>query len=185
MVGITLSPEQIRNAPPEVRHWLEQQIAQTLGLRQEAGPLSVPSRLVACTPEQAGAILAQIQGILPVVGVFFELGREQGSMASDGLRVFRLIDIARNARLPGVEPVLEALTVIDAALRRTIGDADATLYALDPQGHCFVADATSRSIRLLWQHMVMGTQAGSRPDTGPIQPVPPAIPHAESTTVTG
>jgi hypothetical protein len=26
MVGVTLSPEQMRNAPPEVRRWLEQEI---------------------------------------------------------------------------------------------------------------------------------------------------------------
>ena len=30
MVGITLSAEQIRLAPPEIRHWLEQQIAALL-----------------------------------------------------------------------------------------------------------------------------------------------------------
>ena len=32
MVGITLSPEQIQQAPPEVRRWIEQQIASALGL---------------------------------------------------------------------------------------------------------------------------------------------------------
>lgn len=172
MVGITLAPEQIRAAPPEVRHWLEQQVAQMLGLQRATEPVAVPPRLVACTPEQAGAILAQIQGMLPVVAVFFELGHEQGSILSDGLRAFRLVDLARHARLPAVEAVLEALAVIDAALQRAIGNPEATLYALDSQGHCFVAEATSRSILSLWQGMVMGGRFESRPPTGPLPPVP-------------
>lgn len=155
MLGITLAPEQIRAAPPEVRHWLEQQLAQTFGLPHAAQPATVPPRLVACTPEQAGAILAQIQGMLPVVAVFLELGREPGSVTQEGLRVFRLGDIARHARLPSIERVVESLAVIDTALRRASGDPEATLYALDAQGHCFVADATSRSILAVWQGMVM------------------------------
>ena len=31
MVGLTLTPEQIRKAPPEVRRWLEREVATTLG----------------------------------------------------------------------------------------------------------------------------------------------------------
>ncbi len=155
MVGITLAPEQIRAAPPEVRQWLEQQIAHTLGLPHPAEPSAVPPRLVACTPEQAAAILAQIQAVLPAVAVFLELGREHGSVTADGLRAFRLADIARNARLPSVEHVLRALEVIDTALRRAVGDPEATLFALDPQGHCFVAQETGRSILAVWQGMLM------------------------------
>ena len=33
MVGITLTPEQVRTAPPDVRRWLEQELAKTFGLR--------------------------------------------------------------------------------------------------------------------------------------------------------
>jgi hypothetical protein len=36
MVGITLSPEQIRAAPPEVRRWLEHELAVSLGLNPPA-----------------------------------------------------------------------------------------------------------------------------------------------------
>lgn len=163
MVGITLAPEQIRNAPPEVRQWLEQQIAQMLGLHHPAEPEAVPPRLVACTPEQAAAVLAQIQPVLPAVSVFLELGREQGAVTPDGLRVFRLADIARNARLPSVEHVLQALSIIDTALRRAVGDPEATLFALDPQGHCFVAEATSRSILAVWNGVLAHAKVESRP----------------------
>lgn len=172
MLGITLAPEQIRAAPPEVRHWLEQQIAQTFGLSHAAQPATMPPHLVACTPEQAAAILGQIQGLLPVVAVFLELGREQGGVTPDGLRVFRLADIARHARLPSIERVVESLAVIDTALRRASGDAEATLYALDAQGHCFVADATGRSIQAVWQGMVMNG------GFGPAAVAPPMAPQA-------
>lgn len=41
MLGITLAPEQIRTAPPEMRHWLEH----------------LPPRLAACMPEPPEAAL--------------------------------------------------------------------------------------------------------------------------------
>lgn len=182
MVGITLAPEQIRAAPPEVRHWLEQQIAQMLGMGGAADPAAVPPRLVACTPEQAGAILSQIQGLLPVVAVFLELGRDSGGMTAEGLRVFRLADIARHARLPTVELVVESLAVIGTALRRATGDVDAALYALDAQGHCFVADATSRSIGAVWQSMIMNDQFAPRAAAPPM-PAPSMGQPATATNV--
>lgn len=186
MVGITLTAEQIRAAPPEVRHWLEQQIALMLGLPHGAEAPSAPP-LIAATPELAGAIVEQVQGMLPVVAVFFELGREQGSVAANGLRAFRLVDLARRARLASVEQVVQALAVIDAALRRATGDQAATLHALDAQGHVFVAAATSRSILLLWQRIVAARelegQAQFTPAAGPVLkvpsvPMPDAVPAA-------
>ncbi len=170
MVGITLAPEQIRNAPPEVRHWLEQQVAQTLALRGMEAPLAIPPHLVACTPEQVAAILAQITGMLPAVAVFLELGREPAGATPDGLRVLRLADIARHARLPTLDLVLESLGVIDAALRRATGDAEATLYVLDREGHCFVAEATARSIVAVWQGILRGG-----PPSPPVAPSPPQV----------
>ena len=170
MVGITLAPEQIRSAPPDVRHWLEQQVAQTLALHGMEAPLAIPPHLVACTPEQAAAVLAQVGGMLPAVAVFLELGREPAATTPDGLRVLRLADIARHARLPTIDLVLESLGVIDAALRRATGDAEATLYVLDREGHCFVADATGRSIVAVWQGILRGGQVPP-PAVAPSAPV--------------
>ena len=36
MIGITLSSEQVRTAPPEVRIWIEHQVAISLGLQVRA-----------------------------------------------------------------------------------------------------------------------------------------------------
>ena len=70
MVGVTLSPEQIRNAPPEVRRWLEQELLASLGLQQPETEAGAP-QLAPCSEEEAAAILSLIQGMLPVVNVFF------------------------------------------------------------------------------------------------------------------
>ncbi len=56
MTSFTFSVEQLRSAPPEVRHWIETEIAAALsGLnRLELGPSEPHSaELAACTPEEA------------------------------------------------------------------------------------------------------------------------------------
>jgi hypothetical protein len=55
MVGITLSPEQIQQAPAEVRRWIEQQISSALGLFQAPYAISVPASSVNSSPP-AGAV---------------------------------------------------------------------------------------------------------------------------------
>ena len=75
MVGLTLSPEQIRTAPPEVRQWLEHELLAAFGLQSPTAEPDSP-QLVAFTVDEATRVLSLIQGMLPVVNVFFELGRE-------------------------------------------------------------------------------------------------------------
>lgn len=62
MVGITLSPEQIRSAPPEVRRWLEHELAVSFGLHGrevDAEPASA-EHLMVFSPEEAAAVLPLI-----------------------------------------------------------------------------------------------------------------------------
>jgi len=156
MAGLTLSAEEIRNAPPEVRHWLEQEVVRTLGLQaaQVAPAHAAPPQLVGCNVEEARDMLALVQNMLPVVTVFFELGREAGSVQVHGMRAFRIADILRHTRLHTPDQVIECLDVLVEALRRVRGDAEAALYVLDNQGHCLVAETTMRSILRLWQEIV-------------------------------
>ncbi|MBS0562656.1 MAG: hypothetical protein JSR21_21620 [Proteobacteria bacterium] len=162
MVGITLSPEQIRQAPPEVRRWLEQQIAATLGLQPHPSPVVEPQhRLIGCGPAEVRAVLAQIRGALPVVNVFFELGRENAVASARGLRALRLDEIGRAARLQSVDQVIACLEAIDAALRRATGTEDAAMTGLDSAGHCIVADQTARSILALWQEIAAAQPAAA------------------------
>ena len=99
-------------------------------------------------------MLALVQGMLPVVSVFFELGREAASVAAHGLRAFRIADILRHTRLQSPDQVVQCLNVLTQALRRSRGDPGAEFFALDDQGHCLVAEATMRSIVRLWQEIV-------------------------------
>ena len=67
-------------------------------------------------------MLALVQGMLPAVSVFFELGREAASVAVHGLRAFRIADILRHARLQSLDQVVECLDVLTEALERVHGD---------------------------------------------------------------
>ena len=69
------------------------------------------------TPGDAQAVLEQIEDILPVVSVFFELGRENAGVPVQGMRVFRLPEILRHTRLESAAQVIECLDVINDALR--------------------------------------------------------------------
>ncbi len=154
MVGITLSPEQIHQAPPEVRRWLEQQIASALGLHRAEPALQAPARhLIGCNVEEARAILSLIQGLLPVVSVFFELGREPVAASTQGLRALRLDEMLRHVHLQAPEQIVACLEAIDEALQRVRREPAAALTALDGSGHCLVADATARSILALWREI--------------------------------
>jgi hypothetical protein len=161
MVGITLSPEQIHQAPPEVRRWLEQQIAETLGLHRGEPALHTPARhLVGCSLADAQAILTAIEGKLPVVGVFFELGRHPVATSPNGLRALRLDEMARHVRLQTTAQVVACLAAIDEALQRLSGQPDTALTALDGAGHCLVAEETARSVLALWQEIVAQRDLG-------------------------
>ena len=106
------------------------------------------------TPGDAQAVLEQIEDILPVVSVFFELGRENASVPVQGMRVFRLPEILRHTRLELVAQVIECLDVINDALRHVRHDPEAMICAVDREGRCFVAEATSHSVLTLWQGIV-------------------------------
>ncbi len=155
MIGITLSPEQVRAAPPEVRRWLEREVTSAFGLTPDhPAPEDFSTKLIGCNPDEAGAMLELVQGMLPVVNVFFELGREAAGVPVHGLRAFRLADMMRQARLSTPEQVIECLDVLTAALRRVRGDTEALFYLLDDRGHCLVAEPTMRSVLHVWQGIV-------------------------------
>lgn len=153
MVGLTLSAEQIRNAPREVRRWLEQELLASLGLQPPSAEPNA-TQLVACSAEEAGKVLSLIQGMIPAVSVFFELGREGARTDIGGLEAFRLDDILRHTRLQTLEQVVACLNIINEAVGQVRGDPDTIFYGLDGRGYCFVSDRTQRSIARVWQDMI-------------------------------
>jgi hypothetical protein len=178
MVGITLTSEQIRTAPPDVRRWLEQELAKTFGLRpsQAEAPQSQPhhEHLVACSVDEAASILRLIQGMLPVVNVFFELGRHAANLPDEGLAAFRLTDMLHHTRLQNLDQIIDCLRLINEAAQQVCADPDATLYALDQYGDCYVATQTQESILRLWLQVVGGqvvrtTPGGNERPTGNLE----------------
>jgi len=154
MTGITLSAEQIRRAPPEVRRWIERELATSLGFQVQATDSQrQPAQLAACSHDELAAVLALIQGAFPVVNVFFELGRKGTSFAQDRLEAYRLSDIEHHTRLQGPEQVIACLNLIDDSFHRVRGSTDVSFYGLDGD-YCFVATETQQNIRRLWFDLI-------------------------------
>ena len=167
MTSITLSPEQIRGAPPEVRRWIEHEIAASLGLEIRSGDgrrQSAP--LAGCSHDELAAILQLIQGAFPVVNVFFELGRKGVAFAHERLEAYRLSDIQHHTQLQSPDQVIACLTLIDEALHRVRGTADASFYGMDGE-YCFVATQTQQNIRQLWFELI------GRGESAALAPSPP------------
>ena len=177
MIGITLTSEQIRTAPPDVRRWIEREVMASLG--QQSRPADEPrgEHLAVCSAAQAEAVLAQIQGVLPAVNVFFELGRQGAIFGQPNVEAFRLLDIAHHTRLADVTQVVSCLDIINQAFSNACGDATAQFCALDREGHCFIALETQQNILRLWQKVIAKHQLALDEDPASV-PQPGAISSA-------
>jgi hypothetical protein len=181
MIGVTLGSEQIRNAPPEIRRWIEREVCASLGLQASFSPAAEQheAQLAACSAEEVAAILAQIQGVLPAVNVFFEFGRPGAAIGPSRVEAFRLLDIAHHTRLQNVNQVLACLEIINEALGRIRADQSARFCIFDRDGHCFIAQQTQQSILRLWQEVIANQQLAAKsapPAAMPEGGVPPLDP---------
>jgi hypothetical protein len=153
MAGITLSADEIRAAPTEVRQWIEREISRSLGTSRL--PIGIEGRsdhIVPCSMEELSVILAGIQNMLPVVNVFFELGRE--GLPVKGMVAFRLTDIVNNARLRSADEAMACLNIINRAVEQVRNDDRISFCGLDENGYCFVPQQTQRNLHSLWRDVV-------------------------------
>jgi hypothetical protein len=165
MIGITLTSEQIRNAPPPVRQWIEKEVTAALGLSgPQASPAPPPqeTHLVACNAADAEAIFARVQNVLPAVNIFFEFGRPTVSYGDPPLMMYRLLDLMYHARLRDVGQVVACLQMIDGALADLRHDAGGRFCGFDNEGHCFILAQTQESIAALWQKLASGQQGAQQ-----------------------
>ena len=161
MTGITLTAEQIRNAPAAVRQWIEQEVITSLGLAPRA-PVTIPpqaSHLVACSVEDVAGVIEHIRGVLPAVNVLLELGRPGISFGQPAVMTFRLMDILHHTRLPDINAVITCLEMINQALIEVKKDPLVRFCGFDNEGHCLIAPQTQVSIAALWQTMMERQQA--------------------------
>ena len=167
MTGITLSTEQIRNAPAAVRQWIEQEVINSLGLSPRA-PTTIPpqaAHLVACSVEDVAGVLEHIRGVLPAVNVLLELGRPGINIGQPAVMTFRLMDILHHARLPDIGSVLTCLEMINQALIEVRKDPSVRFGGFDNEGHCLIAPQTQASIATQWRTMMERQQAARAADS--------------------
>jgi hypothetical protein len=169
MIGITLSPEQIKAAPPETRRWIEQEIASALELlaKGEQG-LERPNahQLAACSLEDALQIFELITGDYLACQVLFELGRgAETNGSADPFYALEIGEILAHTRLGSSEQLLRYFGLINEALQRVRHDPDARMFAFDRNGRCYIHEDTHRSISRLWRDFV-AAQVQRLPDAG-------------------
>jgi hypothetical protein len=168
MTGITLTADQIRNAPKEVREWIEHEVIAGLGLSSDL-PVATPSQepaqtahLVACSMQDAAAVLSQIRGMWPAVNVFFEFARPAISFGEPPVMTYRLTDVLHHTKLENIEEVMGCLEAINQALARVRHDTSTKFCDFDSEGHCFIASETQASIGQLWQSVIAAHGGSAR-----------------------
>jgi hypothetical protein len=174
MIGITLTTEQVRGAPKEVRQWIEQQVIASLGMAADA-PAPVPvqaTHLAVLSVDEAAAVLTQVRGMLPAANVFFEFGRPGVVFGQPPVMTYRLIDILNHTRLQNIGQVITCLEALDEAVARLRGDATIRFCGFDNEGHCFIAPDTQQAIAAVW-HDVIASQQGTN-GSEPVTRVAPA-----------
>jgi hypothetical protein len=158
MTSFTFSAEQVRSAPPEVRRWMESEIARALGSQvpSEHDPSKMQAgALAAVTIDEVAQIFNLISDSFLVTQVFFELARETPLVPGlPSLHGLNLNDMRRHVQLDDVRQLLECLNVINQALQQVRNDAAATLFARDEQGHIYIHEASYRNIRKLREQLV-------------------------------
>jgi len=106
MTGFTFTVEQIRSAPPDVRLWVENEIATAFRALAIQPPSPVHSaELAACTSEEALQVFELIRGDFGTTQVFVELGRQDSVARSTApLHALSIDELNRHLRFGDAPP---------------------------------------------------------------------------------
>jgi hypothetical protein len=170
MTGFYLSLEQLRAAPPEVRRWVEREVAASLaalaGARREPTGLGEPS-LAALTAEEALKIFEQIRGDFLLSQVFFELARDTfASPQTSPLYAIGIAEILRHTRLLDGDRLFDYFAAINRVFQAVRNDPEANLFGFDQEGHIYIHETTHLSIRRVWERL----SAAALPAAGEFAP---------------
>ncbi|HLY58729.1 MAG TPA: hypothetical protein VKS60_24410 [Stellaceae bacterium] len=164
MVGVTLSAELVKSAPPEVRRWIEAQVRTGLSLdhplptqqtRDEADEVDI------CSYEEAAKIVQLIADDYLATRVLFELGRDVGHTVHWHAEVYaiRTDDLAHGMQVADERRLEHCLAKIEDAFKRVRGNARAKFVVFDRNHRCYIRLGTHWHIRDLW-HAVASTPHG-------------------------
>lgn len=163
MTSFTFSVEQIRAAPPEVRRWIEREIATSLAAIDRPAhepPQEHAATLAACEPEEALRIFQLIKDNFLFTQVFFELARElPGGPRAPSLHALSVAEILRHTRLTDGDRLVECFTAINEAFQSVRDDPQASLFGFDQHGYVYIHETTHRSIRLVWERVLAASAA--------------------------
>ena len=158
MIGFTLTLDQVKSAPPEVRRWVEREAAAALAALSPPEPdPSHPhaAALAACNLEEAAEVYELIKGNFLLSQVFFELAREvPGDRGGPPLHALSLADMLRHIRLADGDRLVDCFGAITQAFRTVRKDPEASLFGFDQYGQVWVHQTTHDSIRALWEQLL-------------------------------
>jgi hypothetical protein len=177
MIGIVLSSEQVKAAPPVVRDWLEQQVAADfspaviLAPRRPAGRAESevdPSGIATCSLAEVMQIFERIRHDSAACSVFLDFGREPvDTLHASSLYALDLSEIIGDTGIAEQGRLAASLNLINAALQALRGDPEARLLAIDAQARCYVHELTHRALHLLRQDLL-----AYLPKAGPRRTIP-------------
>ena len=153
MIAFTISAEQLRAAPQEVRRWIENEIATALApapADRRTEPAAPGLDLAVCTYQEASALYEAIRRNAHVTQVFFELSRG-AAVAGSPICVLSITEMMRHTRLDP-QRLMEALGVIEHLFRQLRANSETSLLATDGESHIFAHHETCDHIKALWEH---------------------------------
>jgi hypothetical protein len=164
MIGIVLSSEQVKAAPPVVRDWLEQQVAGDFSPAVIPAPRRLggraaaevdPSGITACSLAEVLQVFERIRHDGGACRVFLDFGREPvDTLHASSLYALDLSEVIGDTGIAEKGRLAAALNLINAALQALRGDPEARIFTIDAQGRCYVHELTHRSLHLLRQDLL-------------------------------
>ena len=176
MTSFTFSVDQLRSAPPEVRRWIENEIAAALtSLNRPEQGHSEPhgAELSACTPEEAVRVFELIKDNFLLSQVFFELARELSNTgAPPPFHAINIGELLRHTRIADGDRLADCFAAINRVFQSVRNDGEAALFGFDQAGRVYIHQTTHHSIRLVWQRLVAAHAPGPG-GTSPAGGAPP------------
>ncbi len=168
MLGLTLSLDQLREAPPAVRRWIRDELFMTIDSLSdgERTPVDNQDHLVPCTPVQAQQILDRIARDHVLAQLFMTLGRSDMGTPMGDFMVLRADDLAARLHLADLPHLFAGIDAINTVARAVIGDGHAVLVGVHGGGYCVLRKEAFAAIGTVWRDIVNAQAAPAKPAEG-------------------